>query len=99
MQNYNFLAKCCKWHDFDSFSLVVYWKFVLTQFIFGRHPPFLITCTPHDTVAKLLDLIAMNKIHRVYVCESEDSLKPIRVITLTDILKCVLDAAAMSKKI
>jgi len=55
---------------------------------FRRHPPFLITCTPNDIFAKLLDLIVENKIHRVYIVSEGEAMKPLGTITLTDILRC-----------
>lgn len=45
----------------------------------------LITCSPDTTLAEVLDKMVHNRLHRVYVCD--DDLKPCGVITLTDILR------------
>jgi len=50
-----------------------------------------ITCKPTDTLVEVIDLLAQAKLHRVYVVDSQN--KPIGVITLTDIIDCILSIA------
>lgn len=50
----------------------------------------LITCCESSTLAELLDKVVHNRLHRVYICD--DNLGPIGVITLTDILRKLLNS-------
>jgi CBS domain-containing protein len=54
--------------------------------------PFLVVARPDDTLRRVLQMITEHGVHRVYLCEA-DSMKPIGVITLTDVLQLALDAA------
>lgn len=49
----------------------------------------LITCSPDTTLSDVLDKVVHNRLHRVYVCDV--TLRPCGVITLTDILRRLVD--------
>ncbi|GAB4815760.1 hypothetical protein N2152v2_002806 [Parachlorella kessleri] len=50
----------------------------------------LITCSPEATFAEVLDKLVHNRLHRVYVCS--EGLVPTGVVTLTDILRKLVEA-------
>ena len=67
---------------------------------FRRHGPFLVTVTPETTLAETLRVIVERGVHRVYACErrpGEDFERPVDVVTLTDILRRVCEAAEEAK--
>lgn len=45
----------------------------------------------HDRVSRAIGLIAATRVHRVFVVDTEKSYRPIRVISITDILKYLLE--------
>jgi len=59
---------------------------------FRRSGPLLIVARPTDAFEEVLNKIVEHGVHRVYVCEPE-SMRPRGVVTLTDILAFVADAA------
>ena len=63
---------------------------------FRRAGPFLIVARPDDSLRRVLQEITEHGVHRVYVCQA-DSMEPVGVITLTDILRLVCDAAEASR--
>lgn len=54
----------------------------------------LITCSPDTTLSEVLDKVVHNRLHRVYVCD--ETFKPCGVITLTDILRRLVDNVSSS---
>lgn len=49
-----------------------------------------LTSRPDTTFGEVLDKLVHNRLHRVYVCDAE--LKPCGVITLTDVLRKLLES-------
>jgi len=45
---------------------------------------------PKDTLSRAIALIAATRVHRVFVVDNEDNYRPIRVISVTDILNYLL---------
>lgn len=48
-----------------------------------------ITCHPEDSLEKVIGKLAATKIHRIYIID--DQRKPIGILTLSDILKAILE--------
>jgi len=49
-----------------------------------------ISVFPQDTISRAIGLIAATRVHRVFVVDDEEHYKPIRVISVTDILSYIL---------
>jgi len=49
-------------------------------------PRQVITVTPEDTLETVLGLLVLNRIHRVYIVESNNNKKPLGLITLRDVM-------------
>lgn len=69
--------------------------FQLTSFSHPLGPPSdrsemypIITCTPQSTLAEVLTRLAKSRIHRIYVVDKHN--KPIRVVTLSDVLAALI---------
>jgi len=45
----------------------------------------------HDKISRAIGLIAATRVHRVFVVDDEKHYRPIRVISITDILKYIVD--------
>jgi len=45
----------------------------------------------HDRISRAIGLIAATRVHRVFVVDSEKDFRPVRVISITDILKYLMD--------
>jgi 5'-AMP-activated protein kinase regulatory gamma subunit len=63
---------------------------------FRKTGPFLVKTTPEASFRDVLRVITQHGVHRVYVCEEGE--KPVDVITLTDILSKVCEAAEKAKR-
>jgi len=55
----------------------------------GKDAP-IITCSSTDTLETVVEKVSSNHVHRIYVVD--ESGKPLRVITLTDILRLLIEA-------
>ncbi len=63
--------------------------------VYGRvepaGPPFgLLCCKPESTFAEVLEMVALERVHRAYVVDEAG--KPVGVVTLTDMLQLVSEA-------
>jgi len=45
----------------------------------------------HDKVSRAIGLIAATRVHRVFVVDTEQDFRPVRVISITDLLKYLMD--------
>lgn len=45
----------------------------------------------HDRISRAIGLIAATRVHRVFVVDNEKDFKPVRVISITDILKYLME--------
>lgn len=52
----------------------------------GARPREVVCVTPDDTLETVLGLLVLNRIHRVYIVESQTNKKPIGLITLRDVM-------------
>lgn len=63
--------------------------------VYGRvepaGPPFgLLCCKPESTFAEVLEMVALERVHRAYVVD--EGCRPVGVVTLTDMLQLVSEA-------
>jgi len=56
-----------------------------------RTPATVLYALPSHTLYQVIETMALKHVHHVYVVDDEKSMKPIRVITQTDILREMLD--------
>lgn len=55
-----------------------------------KTPSGLIFLLPTDTLFQVVELMAVKHVHHVFIVEDNTSLKPVRVISQTDILREIL---------
>jgi len=58
---------------------------------FPSSPSRVLHVTNNDTLFTVVEKMATEHVHRIYVVDSSESMKPLRVITQTDVLKQLLD--------
>jgi len=71
-------------------SSVTDYKALVRQEFPDKTPAELIYALPNDSLYSVVEKMAKQHIHRIYVVESKENCKPIRVITQTDILREII---------
>jgi len=70
-------------------TCISYKKKILSEY--PNTPSRLLCVTNQDNLYTVVEKMATEHVHRIYVVDSLESMKPIRVITQTDVLKQLLD--------
>jgi len=72
-------------------SPVSEYKAKVRQEFSDKTPTELLYALPTDTLYSIIEKMAKQHVHRVYVVDAPNSMKPIRVVTQTDVLREILD--------
>jgi len=72
------------WSSVSEFKAMVKKEFP------SKTPPSLVYVVPSDTLFTAVEKMAKLHVHRIYVVDDEETLKPIRVVTQTDLLREII---------